>query len=195
MKRALTLMLVMLAVVSLSAQNKEGIHEGMVRVQGTFAIGFDQNKNFGAEQRYYLQGESEYLVGHHLGLNGSVFLNLGSSNRLELGNAKSIEDAYVHSVLVGPVHHIFDDQPLDLFFGFQPGFSVIDQYDFNVFSGNARAYHFAPTASVFGGVAWYGSFFHLFAQARYLNTLANSRQYGRSMNDLRLSIGLGFNFN
>jgi hypothetical protein len=195
MKKALTLILATLAFLQLSAQDKEGIHEGMVRFQGTFAIGFDQNKQYGAEQRYYLYGEGEYLLGDHLGLNGATFFNLGSSSNLELINGKSIEDTYVHSVLAGPVHHFFDDQPLDLFVGLQPGFSVIDQYNYNVFSGNARAVHLAPTASVFGGLAWYGSFFHLFAQARYVNTLVNTQQFGKSLNDLRLSIGLGFNFN
>lgn len=193
--RWLLLMGLVLGGITAQAQKAEGIHQGMVRVQGTLALGVDLSKAT-AEQRYYIYGEGEYLLSDHIGVNGSVWANLGSSeHRLQPRGGVPEEDAYVHSILAGPVFHAFAQRPLDLYFGIQPGFSLTQVRYIQPDDGVGREVQVAPTATVHGGVAYYGSFFHLFAQARYARTQHYSLALRQSFHDLRLCIGLGFNFN
>lgn len=195
--KKLILILPLLFGTLLFGQSEDGVHQGMVRFQGTVALGFDTNKQVYAkgEQRYYIYGEFEYLLNDHIGLNGSIFANLGSSQRVSLVTETAPqEDGYVHSVFTGPVYHFLPNQAFDLFVGVQPGFSYLkvhhaEPYDL------ITSTQFGPTGSIFGGAAYYGSFFHLFAQARYVASPFMNNLAQRNFNDLRLCIGLGFNFN
>lgn len=194
MKRFLIPLLLLLSLPAL-AQKKEGIHKGMFRTQGTVAIGFDANRST-KEQRYYIYGESEFLLSDHIGVNGSAWANIGSSERRSFGFASTqMEDGFVHSILAGPVFHAFANQPLDLYVGIQPGFSITGVRYTLPADGVGTNYQLSPTATVHGGIAYYGSFFHLFAQARYVRAQHSSLEALRSFNDLRVCIGLGFNFN
>jgi hypothetical protein len=181
--------------LSLFGQKKEGIHKGLISVQGTLAVGFDINKTT-PEQRFYIYGESEYLISDHIGINGSAWGNLGSSERRfqAFGSTKKQEDVYVHSALAGPVFHAFVNQPLDLYVGVQPGFSFIHGKYITPVDGTAIDFQVSPTASVHGGIALYASFFHLFAQVRYVRTQLFSLHNQVRLNDVRVCIGLGFNF-
>lgn len=194
--KKLLILLPMLCSVVVFGQKQSGIHAGLVRVQGTVALGFDINK-VTPEQRYYIYGEGEVLISNHIGVNGSAWYNLGSSERRfrEYGTPDSIEDLKVHSILAGPVFHAFANRPIDLYAGIQPGFSITTSNYNMPFGGVGTDVQVSPTASVHGGIAFYGSFFHLFAQARYLRTQHYSLRNQQSLSDLRLCIGLGFNIN
>jgi hypothetical protein len=195
MKKLLILLPIFWATVCFG-QKSQGIHPWMVRVQGTVAMGLDINK-VKPEQRYYVYGEGEVLVSDHIGVNGAVWYNLGSSERrfFSFGDPDGAEDLKVHSILAGPVFHAFANQPIDLFAGIQPGFSLTTAKYNTPVDGVETNLQISPTASVHGGVAFYGSFFHVFAQARYLRTQHFSLRERQPLNDLRLCIGLGFNFN
>lgn len=192
-KLSIGLVLILLGIQAF-AQKKEGIHKGMFRTQGTVALGIDINKNT-KEQRYYIYGEAEYLLSDHIGVNGSVWANLGSSERRLIPLGTPEEEGYVHSILAGPVFHAFTGRPLDLYVGIQPGFSLTVARTIAPFDGVQETMQLSPTATVHGGVAYYGSFFHLFAQARYVRTQHTTLNDIRQFSDLRLCIGLGFNFN
>ncbi|MFN8394525.1 MAG: hypothetical protein U0176_07625 [Bacteroidia bacterium] len=186
-------LVLMLLCTQAFAQKKEGIHKGMFRTQGTVALGIDINK-VTKEQRYYIYGESEYLLSDHIGVNGSAWFNIGSSEHRLIPLGTPEEEGYVHSALAGPVFHAFSNQPLDLYVGIQPGFSLTVARTVAPFDGVQESIQLSPTATVHGGVAYYGSFFHLFAQARYVRTQHTNINDIRQFNDLRLCIGLGFNF-
>lgn len=190
---SLGLLLVLIGVQAF-AQKQEGIHKGMFRAQGTVAIGIDIHK-YTKEQRYYIYGEGEYLLSDHIGVNGSAWFNIGSSVHRLVPLGTPEEEGKVHSALAGPVFHAFTGRPLDLYVGIQPGFSLTVARTVSPFDGVQESVQLSPTASFHGGVAYYGSFFHLFAQARYLRTQHTNINDIRQFNDLRLCIGLGFNFN
>ncbi|HEX2899303.1 MAG TPA: hypothetical protein VHS96_06255 [Bacteroidia bacterium] len=194
--KKLLIILPLFWALAVSGQKPQGIHQWMFRAQGTVALGLDINK-YTPEQRYYIYGEGELLVSDHIGINGSAWYNLGSSERrfISFGAPDGAEDAKAHSILAGPVFHAFADHPLDLFLGIQPGFSLTTMKYNTPVDGVETEFQVSPTASVHGGVAYYGSFFHLFAQARYLRTQHYSIRNQQPLNDLRLCIGLGFNFN
>jgi hypothetical protein len=192
-KFALTL--TMLFGAMLFGQSDPGIHQGMVRFQGTLALGLSPAKLKSPEQRYYIYGELEYLFSDHWGFNGASFANLGSSEKAMLFGGDVVEDGYIHSILVGPVYHFFPDQAFDLHLGFQPGFSLTSMTFNSPSDAVIKESQISPTASPFLGVAYYGSFFHLFGEARWIQANYSSRLMQRSFSDLRLCIGLGFNFN
>jgi hypothetical protein len=184
------LILPLLLSLSLFAQKREGIHKGLVRVQGTVGLGVSK-----MELRYYFIGELEGLVSDHIGINGTTYTNLGSDRSIfDVYAVKpKRDDYYVHSVLTGPIYHFLVDQPIDFYVGIQPGFSFTQANYINASGGASTEFGFAPTASALTGVAYYGSFFHLFAQARYVATRHASVQVNTPLRDLRVAIGLGFN--
>ena len=190
--KKLLLILPVLVSLSLFAQKKEGIHKGMVRVQGTVGLGVSKQ-----ELRYYVIGELEGCVSDHVGINGTTYTNLGSDRSVfDIYAVKpKRDDYYVHSVLTGPIYHFVSNQPLDVYVGVQPGFSLTQLNYIDAATHVRTEYGFSPTASALTGVAYYGSFFHLFAQARYVVTRHASINYNLPLRDIRLAIGLGFNIN
>jgi len=188
--RKLLFLLPMLLGMSLFAQKREGIHQGMIRVQGTVGLGISKQ-----ELRYYVLGELEGCISDHLGINGTVYANLGSDrSAFDIYFSKpAADDYYVHSVLAGLIYHFLADQPLDVYVGVQPGVSLT-QLNYMNTAGNVNTeFGVSPTASALTGIAYYGSFFHLFAQARYVATRHATVQDNTPLRDLRLAIGLGFN--
>ena len=188
--RKLLFLLPMLLGMSLFAQKREGIHQGMIRVQGTVGLGISKQ-----ELRYYVLGELEGCISDHLGINGTVYANLGSDrSAFDIYFSKpAADDYYVHSVLAGPIYHFLADQPIDVYVGVQPGISLTQLNYMNTAGNVGTEYGVAPTASALTGIAYYGSFFHLFAQARYVGTRHATVQDNSPLRDLRLAIGLGFN--
>jgi hypothetical protein len=191
MKKLLIILPILLSM-SLMAQKKEGIHRGLVRVQGTVGLGISK-----PELRYYFIGELEGCVSDHIGINGTTYTNFGSDrSAFDIYTVKpKADDFYVHSVLTGPIYHFLTDQPLDVYVGIQPGLSLTQFNYLNRAGAVQTEWGVAPTTSALTGVAYYGSFFHLFAQARYVATRHATLVDNRPLRDLRLAIGLGFNIN
>jgi hypothetical protein len=190
--KKLWILLPILLSLQLAAQKEVGIHQGLWRVQGTVGLGISK-----PELRYYVLGELEGLISDHVGINGTVYANLGSDRSAFdiFFSPPKADDYYVHSVLAGPIYHFISNKPIDLYAGFQPGLSLT-QLNF-LYPDNAvgTEWSAAPTASVLTGVAYYGSFFHLFAQARYVATRHATIRANTPLRDIRLAIGLGFNIN
>jgi hypothetical protein len=186
------LLLTLLWGAFLAAQAQDGIHKGLVRVQGTVGLGISK-----PELRYYVLGELEGLLTDHVGINGAIYANLGSDRSafdIYFSEPKP-DDYYVHTIFAGPIYHFTPNKPLDVHVGVQPGISLT-QLNYMPPSGTvATEFDVAPAASVLTGVAYYGSIFHLFAQARYVVTRHTTVHGDVPLNDLRLAIGLGFNFN
>lgn len=190
--RRLILALLCLAPLA-GVRAQTGVHAGMVRAQATFSLGL---LNARQESRYYLYADAEGMLNEHLGLDGGIYVQLGSSKgELRSTSAFFNSDMRAHTLLFGPNYHFRPQKPLDVYAGVQPGLHlVLEPAPFGI--GPAIAHtSVAPAASLVTGVAYYGSFFHLFGQARGIwgNGVGGSVAYGIS--ELRLSFGLGFNFN
>lgn len=193
MRRLVICLLLVGALTGAKAQKEHGVHAGMVRVQATYSIGL---LNARQETRYFLYGDAEGLVNDHLGIDGGVYVQLGSSNaEYSSGSANRYNDIRAHTLLFGPNYHFRPKKPLDIYAGVQTGLHLVREPAYIGIEPAPVHTSIAPAASVVGGLAYYGSFFHLFGQVRgiYGNGVGGSVQYGIS--ELRLSFGLGFNFN
>lgn len=171
----------------------QGVHQGMVRAQGTLAAGV---LNSSAEIRFYVYGELECMLDDNIGINGAAYGQVGSSkDEFDASVAPEGGDYFTHSIFVGPVYHFKPNSPLDLYAAIQPGLHMTKSPGVSFATGNdyPEAYEFFPSASVNVGIAYYGSFFHVFGQLRALTgqNLKPGTVYG--IGELRPTFGLGFN--
>lgn len=205
-KQLFTTLLCLLITVPAWSQLKlipdeAGIHKGMYRTTATFAPAYD-----GIEWKYYVLGESEYLLTDNLGLLGAVYVQAGSSEQ-DAANwltdccayNDGQADYYAHNLFFGPKYHFLTNQPLDIYVGIQPGLTFFHtrEYEYRVSETTTRiaAAHQAvePNGSAQLGVAYYGKLFHLYGQTRYVMGRHDSEAYSLNLNDWRFSFGLGFN--
>lgn len=179
-----------------------GIHKNMLITNLTFTVGSSPS-----ELKYYVYTSAEWTLTDHLGAEGSLFFNAGSSrndapslltyeNVIDVGQA----DYAVHNLFLGPNYHFFDRKRGDVYVGVQPGLAL--------FTAPAYSYErvgvtetqnidefksFAPNVSFVLGTAYYGKLFHAFVQGRYVLGRFDALEYSGSLNEFRISIGLGFN--
>lgn len=178
MKRILIFILLFISINSI-AQKKPGpgIRKGLLRAEGSLAYGS------GNSSRYYLQGELEYLVHNRVGLIGMTYINIGPS-----GNYPNS----VHTVFSGPAFHFPMSKQMDVSLALQPGLSFVkDKGSIE----NSAVSEMVPNTSIMGGLAYYGSFFHLFFQMRANSAYTNDTAERQNLSDLRISFGLGWNLN
>ncbi len=178
MKHILILALLFISFDSM-AQKKPGpgIRKGMLRAEGSLCFGS------GVNARYFVQGELEYLVHNRVGLNGMTYFNIGPAG---------IYPKSVHSVFSGPAFHFPMSKQLDLSLAIQPGLSFVkDKGSFE----NSAISEMVPNTSIMGGLAYYGSFFHVFFQMRANAAYTNDTVERQNLSDLRMSFGLGWNLN
>jgi|GEM_PF-2290224 len=179
-----------------------GIHKNMLITNLTFSVGSSPS-----ELKYYVYTSAEWTLTDHFGVEGSVFYNAGSNqenaaslltyeNVIDVGQA----DYANHNIFLGPNYHFFDRQRADVYVGMQPGLAIFTApaYDFEQVGGTqsttvADFLGVAPSVSFVLGSAYYGKLFHAFVQARYVAGRIDALEYSGKLNDLRLSIGLGFN--
>ena len=191
-----------LAQVNLDYKTWEpGIHKNMLITNFTFSIGKSPS-----ELKYYLYTSAEWMLTDNWGLEGSAFINLGSSENdleslLHAGTAQvgGVTDYQTHNIFLGPNYHFLDHKRVDLYAGIHPGltlfsapeFSFVQEWGENVTI--PQTYALEPTVSLHGGAAYYARFFHAFVQARYVVGRHDSFQYSGKFNEFRFALGLGFN--
>ncbi len=178
MKKLLILTLLFISVNTV-AQKKPGpgIRKGMLRAEGSLCYGSGNNA------RYFLQGELEYLVHNRVGLNGMTYINIGPDG---------IYPKSYHSIFSGPAFHFPMSKQMDVSVALQPGLSFVKD------AGsieNSAVNEMIPNTSIMGGLAYYGSFFHLFFQMRANAAYTNDTAERQNLSDLRMSFGLGWNLN
>ena len=161
------------------AQRVEGINQGLLRFQGSLAYGFlNPHRNF-------TFGDAEFLVTDHIGINGGSYLQQGSAKPDQLFATMS---------LFGPIWHFTPRQRWDFYAGFQPGFISTDTVELTKKTKVSRDdLNATPAGSICGGVAWYGSFFHAFAQLRMVGASLTNKDYHSRYSDVLIAFGLGFN--
>ena len=174
------LLLSLLFLTSVTVAQKKpgpGIRKGMLRAESSLAYGS------GKDARYFLQGELEYLVHNRVGLNSMAYINIGPA-----GNYPKS----VHTLFSGPAFHFPMSKQMDFSLAIQPGLSFVK--DAGTLENSAVS-ELIPNSSIMGGVAYYGSFFHLFFQMRANSAYTNDTKVRQNLSDLRVSFGLGWNLN
>ncbi len=186
----------------LKSQKPEGVHKHMVRTMGTVGMGYGQD-----EWRYLIMGESGFFLSDKVEMNGAIHITAGTSNPNRLKNyaVGSTSNSnytggkiFMHSLFTGPKIHFTPNKPLDLYIGFQPGLSLVISTEYQgaeSYTYIPKVYGLAPIVSECAGAAYYGSFFHLFAELRWIQGRFNSSYYSIPLGEIRGSFGLGFNIN
>ena len=149
----------------------------MLRTEASLAYGS------GKDARYYLQGELEYLVHNRVGLNGMTYINIGPAG---------IYPKSCNTLFSGPAFHFPMSRQMDSSLAIQPGLSFVKDRGSK---DNSAVSEIIPNSSIMGGLAYYGSFFHVFFQLRANAAYTNDTRQRQNLSDLRMSFGLGWNLN
>ena len=176
---------ILLFILSLNciAQEKSIITPGLLSAQLTLT----PSHMFCDKQSYiYLHGSLEGYVTPKLSITGEIYFNAGSLS-------KNNTFDYNHSLFFGPNWH-FTKMNNDLFVGFQPGLSLtkINAKNNNITESTAGV---NPLISAVVGYNYFvNNIFHFFLETRYIMGEHNYDIH-KSLSEIRLSAGLGFNLN
>lgn len=165
------------------AQEKIMVDKGLLRAQLTLS---PSRMLSGEQTNFYLHGNVEGYLSSTLSLAGEGYYYLGSQS------VQSIFD-YNHSLFFGASWH-FVHNSHDIFLGLQPGLSITRLSEAN----NNLALTHKGANPLFSWVMGYNYYvneiFHFFIQTRLILGEHNYDLH-KNLSELRLSAGLGFNFN
>ncbi len=184
-KKIISISLLMVAVYiqQTFAQQNNFVRSGLIRSQLTISPGYffaDKNTYF------YFHGNLEAFIEDRLSLSGDSYVFLGNQTS-DTGLIKMNQSSFF-----GLAKH-FSNGRSDLYFGFQPGFSVTQLNIYNL--PVESSYAFNPMVSFSTGYNYvFFKYFHFFSQLRYCY---GQHLYERPVNlgEVRISAGLGFNIN
>jgi outer membrane protein W len=158
--------------------------EGILRVQGTISFGKLATLK---ENTLFLHGTLEYYAKNNIAIRGDVFHYLKSNNNSTLN--------LNHQLFAGASYHIPTHGNFDPYIGFQPGFSLT-QYSTKSIQDVKSSRSINPLISGLIGFNYYATkWFHLFVDGRYVYGKHLSNLPPASINEYRISFGLGFNIN
>ena len=179
------IILVLFLPLFLSAQETPtGIaQKGLLRATGTISFG-GMTKH--EQTNIYLHGVTEYFASNQITARGDIYYYLKSGDKQMLN--------LNHQLFAGASYHFNTSSNFVPYLGIQPGIGLT-QANFVVVNGenNVEA---SPLISAVAGFNYYASsWFHLFIDGRYVSGKHLSNQKTISLNEVRLSFGLGFNLN
>lgn len=157
--------------------------KGLLRATGTISFG-GMTKH--EQTNIYLQGVLEYFVTKNITSRGDIYYYLKSGDKQMLNQN--------HQLFAGASCHFNTNSNFVPYLGIQPGIGLT-QANFVVVNGenNVEA---SPLISAVVGFNYYASnWFHLFIDGRYISGKHLSNQKTISLDEVRLSFGLGFNLN
>ena len=188
----------MLCMFLSTAGFSQGPEKGTILFQGSFAAGLDLVEK---DTRFYVWGDLGYMVTDQIGVNGAILFQAGSNipefPQILLPGSARDRDLRTHYLLFGPEWHFRPGKPLDVYASFQPGLAlshIPDHLD-PVFGVREEMNMLSPVASVNGGIAYYGSIFHVFASTRIVAGGSSNVFYQVRIAEIMPSFGLGFNIN
>ncbi len=167
---------------------KRMINKGLIRSQAI--ISFGQLLNI-KETSMFIHGNIEYHTSEKFSIRSDLFYYIESDddNSLKMN----------HQFFEGGSFHIKTKNNFDPYIGFQPGLALTETKTSliaNDVNSPVSSKAVNPLISAVIGFNLYATkFFHLFADARYIygNHLSNSPPV--SLNEVRVSFGLGINTN
>lgn len=183
MKTSLLISILMLASYMSNAQNLDIARAGLVKAYATLSPAYDISHR---ESSFYAHGCLEAYLENTISWSGEIYLGLGPLNKSNSSHAT------YHTLFSGiNLHHIRSNH--DLYLGIQPGIAL--SKSFSTTHDLQSSSSLVPVASAVVGYNYFvHRFFHFFVQGRWVLGQYNDAEY-KTLNELRLSAGLGFNFN
>ena len=189
----------LLAMLSISFESRaqedfnEFPYHGIIRASASFGTGFMPKSDL---QNVYMHGDLEYYLNKRISVRSEAFYFF---NVLNNDNPPLLMN---HQLFSGALYHFRPDKPLDLYVGFQPGIAYSQSSDVPCNTCITRDATevpsnktFNPLVSGMAGVNYYATkIFHFFISARYLTGTHLSNKTPLSLNEFRVSFGLGLNF-
>lgn len=185
-KFSLLSFMLILIISTGSAQESNRVRAGLIRTQLTLSPSYMLSTH---QSNFYLHGTLEGFITDKISLAGEAYYGLG--------NLSTEKDPFRfnHSVFWGIAKHFVKNNH-DLYIGFQPGVSIA-QLNENFMEEKGSKTHIGvnPLASVSLGYNFFFSqIFHFFIQTRLVMG-DHSYDEPKNISEIRLSMGLGFNFN
>lgn len=152
----------------------------------TIAPGFQKGN---PDMNIYVHGFGYYYPQPKVSLNGEVYWYTGAQEQETLLAENS-------TLLFGPNYHFLKDGPFDPHVGLMPAISLVSAIDRSGTIPEVGTLSVVPLISLNAGVRYhFYKWFNVFANARYMmGTLTENYPTALSMNEWRISFGLGFNF-
>lgn len=183
MKKTLFIAIVTLLVnnIAFSQENKRTVQTGLLRAQGTFSFGkLTEIK----QTALYLHGTIEYYLNERVSARGDLFYFLKPNNEslMELN----------HQMFAGASYHIKTNNNIDPYIGIEPGLAAT-KYSNDLFIEKPSIAITPLMSGVIGFNYYANNWFHLFVDGRYVYGKHISNLPPSSINEFRISFGLGFN--
>jgi len=189
MVKQIVIILFFMPLFLFSQEESSVIDKGLVRFQGTIGMGKLLNLN---ETNIFLTGNLEYYIQSLISARGDVYYFLKNDENSLKQN---------HQLFSGASYHIKTNNNFDPYIGFQPGMALTQSFN-SPRKGNESVQQFSsstsysPLISGVVGFNYYASkWFHLFVDGRIVQGRHLSNFNAVSLNEVRISFGLGFNFN
>lgn len=172
------------------AEVKQYPHAGLWRSQATISLG----QKRGDFTHMYLHGDLGYHLTDDIEIRGEIYYFLNT-----LGDTAAFE--YNHQLLFGALYHFNTGSNFDPYLGLQPGIALSksasecpdDTQDALPWQCQQSA---NPLFTTVAGFNYYGTrWFHVFAQVRYVRGVHLGQMLPVHLDELRFSVGLGFNIN
>lgn len=163
---------------------------GLLRSTATFAVGKD---TWMQGIKPYLYTEFEGMPDDHVGIAGTVILQLANRPMQDYtALPETYYDVFTHHLFFGPAWHFAPGKPFDFNVSFQPGMTLVGgRYSTDLIL--VRSFEVAPSVSGAATAAYYGSFFHVYAQARIITGKMAGATARTPLTEGLLTFGLGFN--
>ncbi len=152
----------------------------------TIAPGFQQGN---PDMNIYVHGLAYFYPEPRVSLNGEVYWFTGAQEQETLLAENS-------TLLFGPNFHFAKDGPFDPHIGLMPAISLVSAIDRSGSRPEFGGYSVVPLLALNLGARYhFMKWFNVFGNVRYMmGTLTENYPQALSMNELRISFGLGFNF-
>lgn len=152
----------------------------------TITTGFQKNN---PDMNIYVHGFAYFYPEPKVSLNGEVYWYVGAQEQQTLMAENS-------TLVFGPNYHFLKDGPFDPYVGVMPAVSLVSAINRSLSRPVAGKYSVVPLITLNAGVRYHFiKWFNAFANVRYMmGTLTENYPSALSLNEWRISFGLGFNF-
>ena len=185
-----TVLLVPAIVFGQSNEKSRVIDKGLLRSQAIISFG----KLLETEQTsMFIHANAEYHISEPLTFRSDIFYYLQSNDE----NTLSMN----HQLFEGASYHIKMNGNFDPYVGFQPGLALSKSKIIQLASDapSVESYSETSVSPLISGVVGFNyyatNYFHLFVDLRYIHGAHLSDVKPVSLNEVRISFGLGLNLN
>jgi len=182
----LTLIMLMLTLSGSLISQDLTTRQHLTGGTATISPGFQKNNQ---DINIYLHGLVYFYPEPNVSVNGEVYWFLGGQEQQTMMAENS-------SLVFGVNYHFAKDGKFDPFVGVMPGLSLVSANDYTLIRPVASEMSVVPLVTINAGLNFHlAKWCNAFVNLRYLKgTLVEHHNEAISLDELRVSFGLGFNF-